>query len=74
MLIKYEASLPSWTIVMAQYTQFYNPNIRHILRIITFLTSCVTLSMGLYDLYKHFPGFGTFFSAYATMAIDWLEG
>ena len=59
---------------MAQYTQIYHPNIRHILRIIAFCTSCVTLSMGLYDLYKHFPGFGTFFSAYMTIAIEWLEG
>jgi aryl carrier-like protein len=25
LLLKYEASLPSWTVVMAQYTGYYRP-------------------------------------------------
>lgn len=61
-LRKYEAALPSWTVVMAQYTGYYRPWQRKVLRIITFLASVITVSIGLYDLYKHFPS-----------VFDWLS-
>ena len=73
LLVKYEESLPSWTVVMAQYTGYYRPWQRKLLRAIVFLASCVTLSIGLYDLYKHFPMFSTFLGDYMSELTEWLE-
>ena len=51
LLLKYETSLPAWTVVMAQYTGYYRPWQRKLLRVIVFFASCTTLIIGLYDLY-----------------------
>ena len=55
LLRQYEAALPSWTVVMAQYTGYYRPWQRKLLRLICFVASVITVSIGLYDLYRHFP-------------------
>jgi hypothetical protein len=60
LLLKYEASLPSWTVVM--YTGYYRPWQRKLLRVVVFMASCITLTIGLYDLYQHFPVFSSFLS------------
>ena len=36
LLLKFEQSVPSWTVVMAQYTAVYSPWMRHAVRIICF--------------------------------------
>lgn len=52
----YEASLPSWTVVLAQYG-FYKPWFRFAVRYIIFLASLVTMVLGFWDLYKNVPVF-----------------
>lgn len=73
MLLKYEQSLPSWTIVLAQYTGKYRAWMRHTVRIICFLASCITLSIACYDLYKNFPLLRTFLDTYFKETHEWLE-
>ena len=36
LLLKFEQSVPSWTVVMAQWTALYSPWMRHAVRIICF--------------------------------------
>jgi len=52
----YEASLPSWTVVLAQYG-FYKPWFRFAVRYIVFLASLITMALGFWDLYKNVPVF-----------------
>ena len=73
MLLKYEQSLPSWTVVLAQYTGNYHPWMRHSVRIIAFLASCITVSIGFYDLYRHFPVFQVFLNSTYAVWVDWLK-
>jgi hypothetical protein len=73
LLLKYETGLPSWTIVLAQYTSLYRPWQRKILRLITFFASIITVSIGFYDLYKHLPMFQKFLNAYLKGWVKWLN-
>lgn len=50
----YEASLPSWTVVLAQYG-YYKPWFRFAVRYIIFMASCITMAIGFWDLYKNVP-------------------
>jgi len=59
--------------MMAQYTGYYQPWMRKTQRVIVFIASCVTLSIGFYDLYKNFPLFSTFVNAYFHSWSDWFE-
>jgi len=52
----YEASLPSWTVVLAQYG-YYKPWFRFAVRYIIFLASLITMALGFWDLYKNVPVF-----------------
>ena len=70
--MKYEASLPAWTVVLAQYTGYYRPWQRKLLRVIVFLASCITLAIGLYDLYQHFPVFRNFLSDQMKEWTTWI--
>jgi hypothetical protein len=72
LLLKYETSLPSWTVVMAQYTGYYRPWQRKLLRVVVFLASCITLTIGLYDLYQHFPVFSSFLSDQMKEWTSWV--
>ena len=73
LLLKYEASLPSWTIVFAQYTSLYRPWQRKVVRIITFFASLITVSIGFYDLYKHFPMFSEILNESIGGWVLWFE-
>ena len=73
LLLKYEASLPSWTVVLAQYTGYYRPWQRKVLRLVSFLASIITVSIGFYDLYKHFPLFSYWLNEYMSEWVCWLE-
>jgi len=59
----YEASLPSWTVVLAQYG-YYKPWFRFAVRYIIFLASLITMSLGFWDLYKNVPVLRDLFSHY----------
>jgi hypothetical protein len=50
----YESSLPSWTVVLAQYG-YYKPWFRFAVKYIIFLVSLITMILGFYDLYKNLP-------------------
>jgi hypothetical protein len=52
----YEASLPSWTVVLAQYG-FYKPWLRFAVKYIVFIASLITMALGFWDLYKNVPIF-----------------
>ena len=52
----YEASLPPWTVVLAQYG-FYKPWFRFAVRYIIFIASLITMALGFWDLYKNLPVF-----------------
>ena len=65
MLVKYEEKIPSWTVTLAQYTGYYRPWMRHLVKAIAFVASLITMFIGFYDLYKHFPIFSSFINAYA---------
>lgn len=54
LLKHYEATLPSWTVVLAQYG-FYKPWIRHAVKYTIFTMSLITMIIGFYDLYKNVP-------------------
>ena len=69
----YENSLPSWTVVLAQYSPLYRPWMRHLVKIISFLASCITMAIGFYDLYMHFPVFRNFLNAHFHSWVEWLE-
>ena len=71
--MKYEASLPSWTVVLAQYTGYYRPWQRKALRLISYVASVITVSIGFYDLYKHFPLFSFWLNEYMSEWASWLE-
>ena len=43
------------------------------LRIITFFASLITVSIGFYDLYKHFPMFSVLLNDYMSGLTSWLE-
>jgi hypothetical protein len=73
LLLKYEASLPSWTIVFAQYTSLYRPWQRKVVRLITFFASLITVSIGFYDLYKHFPMFSEILNESIGGWVLWFE-
>lgn len=73
LLLQYEASLPAWTVVFAQYTGYYRPWQRKILRIITFIASIITVSIGFYDLYKHFPLFSDWLNSNMFGLVTWIE-
>lgn len=73
MLLMYEASLPSWTVVLAQYSPLYHPWMRHLVKLISFVASCVTMSIGFYDLYMHLPIFRNFLNAHFHSWVRWLE-
>jgi hypothetical protein len=57
----YEASLPSWTIVLAQYG-YYKPWFRFAVKYIVFLASLITMTLGFWDLYKNVPVLRNVFS------------
>jgi hypothetical protein len=69
----YEASLPSWTVILAQYSPLYHPWMRHLVKLISFLASCITMAIGFYDLYMHFPVFRNFLNAHFHSWVQWLE-
>mmetsp|Transcript_7302 Transcript_7302/g.10301 ORF Transcript_7302/g.10301 Transcript_7302/m.10301 type:complete len:97 (+) Transcript_7302:1497-1787(+) len=46
---------------------------RHTVRVVCFLASCITLSIALYDLYKNFPLLRTFLETYFKETNEWLE-
>ena len=73
LLLQYETSLPSWTVVLAQYSPLYRPWMRHTVRIVCFIASCITMSIGFYDLYMHFPVFRNFLNAHFHSWVEWLE-
>ena len=54
LLIHYEASIPSWSSMMARYG-YYKPCMRHVLRCIIIVMTIITFLIGLYDLYKNVP-------------------
>jgi hypothetical protein len=54
LLRHYEAGLPSWTVVLAQYG-YYLPWFRFAVRYIIFFASLVTMVLGFWDLYKNVP-------------------
>ena len=54
LLRHYEATLPSWTIVLAQYG-YYKPWIRIAVKYIIFTMSLITMMIGFWDLYKNVP-------------------
>lgn len=73
LLLKFEQSLPSWTVVLAQYTGKYRAWMRHTVRIICFIASCITLSIACYDLYRNFPVLKSFLDTYFAETHVWLE-
>ena len=46
---------------------------RHAVRIICFIASCITLSIACYDLYKNFPLLRTFLQTYFKETHEWFE-
>ena len=54
LLVLYEASLPSWCVVMATYG-YYMPWFRVWMRYFMILVSITAMLMGFYDLYKNVP-------------------
>ena len=46
---------------------------RHTIKLLSFLASTVTMSVGFYDLYKHFPLFSSFLNQYLHSAAEWFE-
>lgn len=46
---------------------------RHTVRVVCFLVSCITLSIACYDLYKNFPLLRTFLETYFKEYNEWLE-
>ena len=72
LLLKFEQSLPSWTVVLAQYTGNYAPWMRHAVRVICFIASCITLSMACWDIYKNFPLLRGFLDTYFKETQEWL--
>jgi len=57
----YEASLPSWTVVLAQYG-YYKPWFRFAVRYVIFIASLITMVLGFWDLYKNVPVLRDIFS------------
>ena len=54
LLVLYEASLPSWCVVMATYG-YYKPWFRFWMRYFMIFVSITAMLMGFYDLYKNVP-------------------
>ena len=46
---------------------------RHLIRIIAFIASCITMAIGFYDLYMHFPVFRNFLQTHFHSWVEWLE-
>ena len=46
---------------------------RHTVRLICFIASCITLSIACYDLYKNFPLLRAFLDKYFKETFTWLE-
>lgn len=51
----YEAGLPSWAILLPQYTGFYRRWMRIVMGLLLLLLSCVSMLLGFYDLYRRIP-------------------
>ena len=45
---------------------------RHTVRVICFIASCITLSIACYDLYKNFPLLRGFLDSYFKETQEWL--
>jgi hypothetical protein len=73
LLLKFEQSLPSWTVVLASYTGKYRAWMRHTVRVVCFIASLITLSIACYDLYRNFPLLRDFLDKYFTETHEWLE-
>ena len=59
--------------MLAQYTGRYRAWMRHSVRVICFIASCITLSIACYDLYKNFPLLRTFLETYFKETNEWLD-
>lgn len=46
---------------------------RHTVRVICFIASCITLSIACYDLYRNFPVLKSFLDSYFAETHSWLE-
>ena len=46
---------------------------RHTVRVVCFLASCITLSIACYDLYKNFPLLRNFLDTYFKETHEWIE-
>jgi len=51
----YEAGLPSWAILLPQYTGLYRRSMRIVVSFALLVLSCASLLLGFYDLYRRIP-------------------
>lgn len=72
LLRHYEASLPSWTVVMATYA-YYRPSFRKIQYWFMILISLMSMMIGFFDLYKNLPIVKPFLKMYMESIWDFLE-
>jgi len=72
LLLLYEASLPSWTIVLAQYG-YYRPWFRYAVKYCIFVISLITMIIGFYDLYRNVPIVRKILKENMNGCVSWLE-
>lgn len=46
---------------------------RHTVRVVCFIASCITLSIACYDLYKNFPVLRGFLDSYFKETSEWIN-
>lgn len=72
LLRHYETSLPSWTVVMAQYA-YYRPSFRKFQYWFMMFISLVSMMIGFFDLYKNLPIVKPFLKTYMGWIWNFLE-
>jgi hypothetical protein len=72
LLRHYEASLPSWAVVMATYG-YYRPSFRKFQYWFMIIISLISMMIGFFDLYKNLPIIKPFFINYMESIWNWLE-